>query len=165
MLSKTIKTIILLTSVACFISCSDKSSQLTSQQMSEVRDSALKMTQSIASSVSQQGPIAWLHYFEDTSAFFMASAGQLVFPSNDSAKHFIKNKLVHMISRVELQWQGIIIDPLTTQLAEIRASYHENITNSTGKTVSQNGYFTGLAHQTSKGWKLLNAHWSTMSTQ
>lgn len=160
-----LKTIILLSSVFYFISCSNHSLQLSSRQVSDVRDSASKMTQSIAASVSRQGPVAWLQYFEDTSAFFMASAGQLVFPNNDSAKNFINNKLVNMISKIQLQWHDIRIQPLTIHLAEIGASFHEDITDSTGKTISQNGYFTGLAHQTPKGWKLLNAHWSMMTAR
>ena len=160
-----LKTIIVIISILPFISCSEKSLQLSAKQASDVRDSALQMTQSIAASVSQHGPVVWLQYFEDTSAFFMASAGQLVFPNNDSAKAFINNKLVKLISKIELHWHNIMIDPLTIQLAEIGASYHEEITNSAGITSSQNGYFTGLAHHTAKGWKLLNAHWSMIAAQ
>jgi hypothetical protein len=159
------KTLFPLTFIIFLISCSSKRSALNSSQISAVRDSVLIMTESIAASVSQQGPVAWLHYFEDTANFYMASEGRLVFPNHDSAGSFINNTLVRTIRKIELQWHGIRIDPLTTDFAGIAASFHEDITDSTGKKIPEDGYFTGLAHQTSAGWKLMNAHWSIIPKQ
>ena len=119
---------------------------------------------SISRNVSQHGPIAWLKYFENTSDFFMVSDGQLVFPNIDTATNFINNVLVKVIPKIQLSWSNIRIDPFTTSFAGISTVYHEDITDSSGKTTPHDGYFTGIAHQTSQGWKLRNAHWSSIVT-
>lgn len=95
----------------------------------------------------------------------MASEGQLVFPNNDSAKNFIKNTLVKSISKIELHWNNIRVDPLTTRLAGIAANFHEDITDYEGKKITEDGYFTGIAHQTPQGWQLRNAHWSVITAK
>ncbi len=118
------------------------------------------MTASIAKDVSDKGPLAWLQYFKDTSDFFMASGGHLVFANNDSAKNFINHVLVKSIREIKLHWSNVRVDPLTDQLASVGAAFHEDMMDSTGKELPIDGYFTGTAEQTSIGWKLLNAHWS-----
>ena len=101
----------------CFIiSCSNNTETYTSNQFAIVRDSVQIMAESIAKDVSREGPVAWLRYFENTPGFFMASEGRLVFPNNDSATNFIKNTLVKSISKIELHWNNIRIDPLTFNL-------------------------------------------------
>lgn len=45
-------------------------------------------------------------------------------------------------------------------LACIVAGFHEDITDSTGKTISVDGYFTGKARKPKKDWRLYNARWS-----
>ena len=141
------------------ISCSNNTETYTSNQFAAVRDSVQKMAGSIAKDIACEGPVAWLRYFENTPEFFMASEGQLVFPNNDSAKNFIKNTLVKSISKIELHWNNIRVDPLTTRLAGISANFHEDITDYEGKKIAEDGYFTGIAHQTPQGWQLRNAHW------
>jgi hypothetical protein len=147
------------------LACNSRSSSSDARQISTVRGSVGMMMESITVSVSQQGPVAWLHYFEDTANFFMASEGRLVFPNNDSARNFINNTLVKTISKIELQWHDIRIEPLTANFTQIAASFHEDITDSTGKKIPEDGYFTALAHHTSSGWKLMNAHWSIIPKQ
>jgi hypothetical protein len=49
---------------------------------------------------------------------------------------------------------------LTGKIASIAAIYHEDITDTAGKMSPSDGYFTSIAEQTAKGWKLLSAHWS-----
>jgi hypothetical protein len=122
------------------------------------------MTESIAKNVSREGPVAWLRYFENAPDFFMASDGQLVFPNIDTAKSFINNVLIKTMPKIQLRWSNIRIDSLTNTFASISAVYHEDVTDGTGKTTPHDGYFTGIAHQTSQGWKLHNAHWSSMVT-
>jgi hypothetical protein len=95
----------------------------------------------------------------------MASEGQLVFPNNDSATNIIKNTLIKSISKIELRWNNIHIDPLTSRLAGISATFHEDIPDYAGKKITEDGYFTGIAEQTSLGWKLRNAHWSIKTTK
>ena len=147
------------------LACNNRSGSPSARQISTVRDSAGMMMESIAAGISQQGPVAWLHYFEDTTNFFMASEGRLVFPNNDSARNFINHTLVKTISKIELQWHDIRIEPLTSDFVQVAASFHEDITDATGKKIPEDGYFTGLAHHTSTGWKLMSAHWSVIPKQ
>ena len=120
------------------------------------------MVEMIAKDVTREGPVAWLRYFENTPGFFMASGGNLAFPDNDSATNFIKNDLVKIISKIELRWSNIRIDPLTPAFANVAANFHEDITDSTGKKMTD-GYFTGVAERAPQGWQLRNAHWSYLS--
>jgi hypothetical protein len=141
-------------------SCCNDANSLTQSQYSIVKNDVTQMVESIAKNVSDKGPVAWLLYFENTPDFFMASEGQLQFPNIDTATSFINNTLVHNISKIELLWSNIRIDPLTRELANIGATFHEDIINIDGRKIPVDGYFTGIAHQTSLGWKLHNAHWS-----
>ncbi|MEP6950846.1 MAG: hypothetical protein ABI863_16290 [Ginsengibacter sp.] len=109
----------------CIVSCSNNKETYTTGQLSAVRDSVQAMAESIARDISAEGPVAWLKYFENTPGFFMASEGRLVFPNNDAATTFIKNILVKSISKIELHWNDIRIDPLTTELAGISADFYE----------------------------------------
>ena len=129
-------------------------------KLQAVQDSVRLMVGSIANDVTSDGPVAWLTYFEQTPGFFMASDGKLQFSNNDSATNFIRNTLVKSVSKIGLQWNNIRIEPLSTTLASIAAGFHENITVNPGNTISIDGYFTAIAEQTPKGWKLHNAHWS-----
>lgn len=158
-----LRAIISITLLVGIVSCNAKKETLTTKQIADVKDSVQIMAASIATTISQQGPTAWLQYFEDVPNFYMASEGKLVFPNYDTAKNFINNTLVNIIHTITLRWSDVRIDPLTTGLANIAATFHEDITDASGKTTPQDGYFTGLAHQTAKGWKLLNAHWSVIA--
>jgi hypothetical protein len=154
---------ILLVSLVLLFSCRSKdSSALSDSQYSLVQDSVRQMAGQIAVDVSRDGPIAWLRHFADTSGFFMASDGQLMFPSYDSASIFVSTKLIKMISKIELSWVDVRIDPLSTKLAVIGASFKEMITDSAGHQQPFSGYFTAVAQQTSQGWQLRNAHWSSL---
>jgi len=158
-------TLFILISCLLYISsCQNDEDSLTQIQYSIVKNNVTKMVGSIAKNISDKGPIGWLFYFENTPEFFMASEGQLKFPNRDSAANFINNNLVHNISKIELHWSNIRIDPLTIKIASIGATFHEDIINVDGKNIQVDGYFTGIAHQTSQGWKLQNAHWSMIQT-
>jgi hypothetical protein len=151
---------IVLTSL-CISSCSHNPEVLTQRQRSIVTDSVNQMMASAESAVSRDGPVAWLRYFSGAPDFFMASDGQIVFPTSDSAAHFIKNTLVKIISKIVLHWSNIRIDPLTPGLAFVGAAFHEDLTDASGKKLPQDGYFTAIAQKTKEGWKLRNAHWSS----
>jgi hypothetical protein len=158
------KYFVLLVFIFFFISsCNNNAETFTAKERSIVQDNVKLMTDSIAITVSHEGPIAWLKYFENTPDFFMVSDGQLVFPNIETAKIFINNTLIKVISKIQLRWSNIRIHPLTHSFANISAVYYEDITDSTGKTTPHDGYFTAIAHQTSEGWKLNNAHWSSMT--
>jgi ketosteroid isomerase-like protein len=143
-------------------SCQNNNDSFTSAQRSVVEDSVRQMLASVAKAIADEGPIAWLRYFENSPDFFMAADGQLAFANNDSATNFLKNTYAKSIGKIELRWDHVRIDPLTGQLAGVAAVFHEDITDTTGKKMPSDGYFTGIAHQTAQGWQLRNAHWSIM---
>jgi hypothetical protein len=142
-------------------SCQSKNNERnTAEQIS--KDSASIMMTQIARDVSEKGPIAWLDYFEDGPDFFMASEGGLAFKDYPSAKIFIENTLVKSIKHIDLRWDHERVDPLNSSMASVAADFHEELTDSTGKTVQEQGFFTGIAEQTTSGWQLRNAHWSVI---
>jgi len=156
--------IFLFLAVVLSSSCSSPA-PFTRGQYALVRESVQIMATEIAADVSQNGPLAWLKHFEDTSDFFMASDGHLMFPDYNSASAFINHVLVKMISKIELRWSDIRIDPLSPDLAMFGANYTEVLMDSAGKKmpISGPGYFTALAEKTPKGWQLRNAHWSSQA--
>jgi hypothetical protein len=146
-------------------SCKNNMDKITPSESSIVRDSVQQMVESIAKAVSNEGPVAWIRYFENSPDFFMASEGQLAFTNNDSLANFLKYTYSKTVSKIELSWNQIRIDPFTNQLAGIAANFHEDITDTTGKKKPSDGYFTGTAHRTFQGWQLQNAHWSIKPLQ
>jgi hypothetical protein len=151
-------------SLALIYSCQSRGRvPLSDSGYSIQRDSVRQLMAQIAEDVSRNGPIVWLKYFMDSSAFFMVSDGQLVFPSYDSAFQFVKTKLIRVMIDIQLSWKDIRIDPLTQDLAIIAASFNERITDSSHHQMNSRGYFTALAQQTHLGWKLRDANWSLES--
>jgi len=132
---------------------------LEDKQAANIKDSVKQMASIIAGDISRDGPKAWLKHFAKSPQFFMASEGKLVFPNNDSAEVFVKN-FAKSVSSIHLNWTGINVDPITINLAVMRAYFHEVITDTSGHQMPAEGYFTGLAEYTPEGWKLRNLHWS-----
>jgi hypothetical protein len=142
-------------------SCKNHSDYLSQRKPDPaVQDGVHQMLDSIARNVSDKGPVAWLNYFENTPDFFMATDGQLDFPSRDTAAIIINNKIVKQIIAIELKWNNIHIDALSGTLAAIGADFHEDVTDTNGNNLPVNGYFTGIAHRSAEGWQLRNLHWS-----
>ncbi len=148
-----------------FLSCNSKTDLVKPQQSREIKDNVQKMMDSIAIDITHDGPTAWLKYFENTSEFFMASDGHLVFANNEIATRFIKNELVKQISKIDLRWGDVRIDVLTNKFANVAATWNEDIADFANKKTSQGGYFTGVAEKTLQGWKLRNAHWSVLKVK
>ena len=148
--------------ISLVISCQEDNSAQNITKGELVKDSVSGMMANIASDITNNGPSAWLNYFEDTTSFFMASDGQLAFQNHQSAKLFIEGTLVKSIRHINLHWFHLRIDSLTPRLATIGADFQEELTDTAGKIVAPNGYFTGLAEQTNHGWRLRNAHWSIL---
>jgi len=147
-------------------SCHTESNTVfTPAQAVTVRDSAMGLMHSIENNITHYGPIAWLRYFENTPAFFMASDGAIAFANNDSATNFIQKTLVKNISQIKLQWNDIRIDALTPALAGVAAGFHETLTSSSGKAMAADGYFTGIAERSPQGWQLRNLHWSLKASK
>jgi hypothetical protein len=122
------------------------------------------MSEAIVKDLHNEGPIAWLQYFSDSKQFFMASDGQLVFPNIDSANAFVPRFAKH-IQRVDLTWNDIRIDSLTPDFGLMAATFHEALIGASGVQDTPTGYFTGVVENTATGWKLRDAHWSTLSPQ
>jgi hypothetical protein len=125
------------------------------------QQSVNRMMQDIARDITAKGPSAWLIYFENSPDFFMVSDGKLAFRDHESARLFIENTLVKNISHIVLSWSNIRIDSLTPALASAGAEFHEEMSDSSGKTTPYDGYFTAIAERTDRGWQLRNVHWSS----
>jgi hypothetical protein len=128
----------------------------------EVRTRVKLLADSIARDVTRDGPIAWLSYFESSPGFFMASGGSLAFPNNDSAATFVR-AFAAGISRLELTWSDVRIDPLTLHLAVMGATFHEIMMDTAGHQMQFGGYFTAVVEETPAGWRLRDAHWSMLN--
>jgi hypothetical protein len=115
----------------------------------------------VANDVTHDGPLAWLRYFADSPAFFMAVNGQLAFPDSNAAKvgtqAFARN-----IKRIELKWgHDLRVDPLSDKLAVVVVSWQEIQIDTAGHSVEENGIFTGLIESRNGKMQIRNAHWSS----
>ncbi len=147
----------LLTFICCYvIACNYAGSPNLPKEKKDARS----FMNSIATEVSTKGPSAWLFIFENNPDFFMASDGKLVFENYDSAKNFINNFLIKNITKISLQWNHANVQFLTDSFTQLRAGFHEDITNAKDSISRYDGYFTALAHYTNEGWKIRNVHWS-----
>jgi len=137
---------------------SDRSSSIP--EVAAVNHAVQEFMAAVARDVSAQGPRAWRKYLSQEHAFFMASNGQLVFESGEAAEQGIR-ALEKSIDHISLQWgQNLHVDPLSETLAQVGVPFHETLVEKTGKQVSVDGYFTGLAQHSNAGWQFRNAHWS-----
>ncbi|HEV3277287.1 MAG TPA: hypothetical protein VG860_10765 [Terriglobia bacterium] len=116
--------------------------------------------QSVAHDVTQDGPMAWIKYFDEGPAFFMAVNGQMAFPNAAAAQQGTR-KFAQTISHIELKWgDDLRVDPLTADLAVVAASWHETLIDTAGHREDDAGYFTGLAENRKGRWQFRDAHWS-----
>lgn len=159
------KHIWLLPLIACvIIACQTNNKPFAVAESKQVNDSVTLLMSNISKAITSKGPIAWLDYFENSPDFFMASDGQLAFKDYASAKTFITDTLVKNIPHINLKWDKVRIDPLTTDLASIATDFHEKLTDISGKSLGFDGYFTATAHHSLAGWKLRNVHWPIKHT-
>jgi len=150
----------LLLAACLFASCKSKQQDLSAADSAALKDSITALTVNIVHDLAAKGPVAWLSYFQDSPDFFMANEGQLALRNYQSAKTFVQDTLVKSISKINLQWSHTRIDILSSNIAAIGSDFHEDLTFAWGETTPFDGYFTGVAIKTPKGWKLRNAHWS-----
>lgn len=152
--------------IILFASCrGNTNATMSSEELALVKDSVTAMIDHITDDLSTKGPVAWLDYFEDGPDFNMASDGALVFKNYQTASNFIRDTLVNMFARINLRWEHLRIDPLTNHLASIASDFHEDLIDSTGKSITTNGYITAIAEKTSCCWQLRNVHWSILKPQ
>ena len=116
--------------------------------------------QTVAHSVTQDGPLAWIKYFDESPTFFMAVNGQMAFPNASAAQEGTR-KFAHTIRQIELKWgDDLRVDPLTNEYAVVGGSWREVQVDTAGHSVIETGYFTALAEYRDGHWRIRNAHWS-----
>jgi len=117
--------------------------------------------QTVSHSVTQDGPMAWIKYFDASPAFFMAVNGQIAFPNPAAAQEGTR-KFAQTIRHIELNWgDDLRVDPLTNEFAVVAVSWREIQLDTTGHSVTETGYFTGLVEYRKGQWQFRNAHWSS----
>jgi len=116
--------------------------------------------QSVAHDVTQDGPLAWLKYFDEGPEFFMAVNGQMAFPNSAAAGEGTR-KFAQTISHIELNWgDDLRVDPLTANFAVVAASWREVQIDTSGHRVQEAGYFTATVEYRNGRWQFRDAHWS-----
>jgi hypothetical protein len=119
------------------------------------------MMKSVAHDVTQDGPLAWLKYFDSGPAFFMAVNGQTAF-ANAAAAQDGTRKFAQNTRHIELTWgDDLRVDPLTADLAMVASSWSETIVDNAGHKTDGAGYFTGLVENRDGHWQFRDAHWSS----
>lgn len=151
--------VIILAACLLGVAGSGRSQNLTADEALVVHKGVDEFMQTVAHSVTQDGPLAWLKCFDTSPTFFMAVNGQMAFPDGASAQEGTR-KFAQTIRHIELTWGDLRIDPLTNHLAVVAASWHETQVDNTGHSVNETGYFTGLAEYREGRWQFRNAHWS-----
>ncbi len=136
--------------------------EMTAQKKQIMRHDIITMTNEVCKDLQMKGPIAWLDYFEKSDDFFMVNDGMLAFPDNQTAATFISDTLTKMISKINLTWSAVKIDILCENYAGMSAEYDETLTNESGKSQMNKGYFTATLHLQNSKWKFRNLHWSSL---
>lgn len=117
--------------------------------------------QTVSDSVTHDGPMAWIKYFEASPAFFMAVNGQMAFPNAAAAQEGTR-KFAQTIRHIELKWgDDLRVDALTNEFAVVAVSWREIQVDTAGHSVTETGYFTGLAEYREGHWQFRDAHWSS----
>lgn len=153
-----------LVSAILFNSCKPNTNKVGLKQSFAIIDSVDHMTNDISRDLAAKGPIAWLDYFDHSPQLFMISDGQPNFNDYQSAEKFIRDTVSKRIIRVTLKWKGKSIGWITRDVVAINSPVHEDLLMANGQTIAYDGYVSGTALSTSKGWKLVNLHWSTSKT-
>ena len=137
---------------------------LTPASAAAIDESARKFMHTVAHDVTQEGPLAWLKFFDTGPGFFMAVNGQLAFPNAAAAKEGTQN-FARTINHIDLTWgNDLRVDPLTPELAVVATPWHEIKTDAAGQTIEDGGFFTGLAEFRDGRWQFRDAHWSSPVT-
>jgi len=137
------------------------SRSLTPDGASSVDQAVRAFMQTVSHSVTQDGPMAWIKYFDASPAFFMAVNGQMAFPNTAAAQEGTR-KFAQTIRHIELMWgDDLRVDPLTNEFAVVAVSWHEIQVDTAGHSVTETGYFTGLVEYREGRWQFRDAHWSS----
>src|SRR5471030_1507458 len=146
-----IKLTALLFILSLIVSCKQNAATFTANDAATVKAGVQKLADSTEKAMLHKGPLGWLDYFENSPDFFMASDGSLSFSDYNTADLFIKNTLVKQVTKINLKFIDLRIDPLSLQTATMGANFHEYMLYASGKSTEIDGYFTATAHLTDKG--------------
>jgi hypothetical protein len=134
---------------------------LTPASAAAIAESVRTFMGTVAREVTQEGPLAWLKFFDVGPGFFMAVNGQLAFPNAAAAEEGTQS-FARTINRIDLRWgDDLRVDPLTAELAVVAASWREIQVDKAEHRIEQAGYFTGLVEYRDGRWRFRDAHWST----
>ena len=137
-----------------------QSQSLTPASAAAAGESVRTFMRTVAHDVTQEGPLAWLKFFDTGPGFFMAVNGQLAFPNAAAAEEGTRN-FARIINRIDLTWgDDLRVDPLTAELAVVAASWREIQVDKAGHRIEEAGYFTALAEYRDGRWRFRDAHWS-----
>jgi hypothetical protein len=158
-----ILSLLLAVTLAACVPCAaggSHSHSVTPDGATSVDQAVRAFMQTVSHSVTQNGPMAWIKYFDASPAFFMAVNGQMAFPNPAAAQEGTR-KFAQTIRQIELKWgDDLRVDPLTNGFAIVGSSWREVLVDTTGHSVTETGYFTGLAEYREGHWQFRNAHWS-----
>jgi hypothetical protein len=144
--------------------CQQASFKKKQDNLQPVKTLVEQTIQNMAYDVRAEGPYALIGYFEHSPRFSMITNGQLIFPDYKTAEQVITKQWATSIAKFSLRWKQVKVEPLTSEFAHVEASYTDSTTLNTGRKIFRQGYFTGLAHLTEKGWRIRTAHWSDNNT-
>jgi hypothetical protein len=117
-------------------------------------------TKTVAHDVTQDGPLAWRKFLEDTPSFFMAVNGGMAFADSPAATAGIQ-AFAPTIKQITLEWgDDLRVDPIAQNFAIVATTYHEIQIFKNGKRVDETGFFTGTTEYREGRWQFRNAHWS-----
>lgn len=107
LLSRQLRIPFLLVAIA-FIACipgggASHPPAVTSGEAHAIDQAVRAFIQTVSDSVTQDGPLAWIKYFDESPAFFMAVNGQMAFPNASAAQEGTR-KFSQTIRQIELKW-------------------------------------------------------------
>jgi hypothetical protein len=159
-----IGSLVLAVTLAVFVPCAAGASHshpVTPDGASPVDQAVREFMQTISHSVTQDGAMDWIKYFDATPAFFMAVNGQMAFPNATAAQEGTRT-FAQTIRHIELKWgDDLRVDALTNEFAVVAVSWSEIQVDTAGHSVIETGYFTGLAEHRGGRWQFRDAHWSS----
>ena len=133
---------------------------LTPDEVVAVDRAVRAFMQNVSHSVTRDGPLAWLKYFDASPAFFMAVNGQMAFSNADAARDGTRT-FAQTIRQIELKWgDDLRVDALANEFAIVAVSWSETQVDNAGRSRTTTGYLTALAQYREGHWQFRNAHWS-----
>jgi hypothetical protein len=83
--------LLVITVAACLPADASHTHSVTPNGAAPVDQAVRAFMQTVCDSVTQDGPMAWIKYFDASPAFFMAVNGQMAFPSTACASPCLRS--------------------------------------------------------------------------